>query len=180
MTLPRAALPVAWQDGSVAAASESKDGKGLSGAAVPFKQDYAATREMVIRAGRYVRRARDLGFTLDFSDTSIEAAELFGLELWAMLPGGLSDAQAHDLRARLIFELGAYFGETFIRNHGGRWGWAVLLGRRVFALQTSSGVTAFPPRTARKRLQGEESETLATLYEFLSRSHPKSHPKTKR
>ncbi len=153
---------------------------GLSGASVPFKQDYPASREMAIRAGRYVRRAHDLGFTLDFSDTSIEAAELFGLELWAMLPGGLSEQEADELSGRLIFELGAYFGETFIRNHGGRWGWATMLGRRVFALQTNTGVTAFPTRSARKRLQGEESESLATVYDFLAGSHRKSRPKTKR
>ena len=150
-------------------ASGSEKGQKPSGGAVPFKRDYTAAREMVIRAGRYARRARDLGVVLDLSDASIEAAEAFGLELWAMLPGGLSDDNAEQLRERLIFDLGAYFGETLIRNHGGRWGWAIMDGRRVFALRTSGGFTVFPMRKARKILRGEEPGTLTTLYEFLLR-----------
>ena len=150
-------------------ASGSEKGQKPSGGAVPFKRDYTAAREMVIRAGRYARRARDLGVVLDLSDASIEAAEAFGLELWAMLPGGLSDDNAEQLRERLIFDLGAYFGETLIRNHGGRWGWAIMDGRRVFALRTSGGFTVFPMRKARKVLRGEEPGTLTTLYEFLLR-----------
>jgi hypothetical protein len=153
----------------VTVASGSGKGQGPSGGAVPFKRDYTAAREMAIRAGRYVRRARDLGVVLDLSDASIEAAEEFGLRLWAMLPGGLSDDKAEELRGRLIFDLGAYFGETLIRNHGGRWGWAIMEGRRVFALRTSSGFTAFPVSKARKILRGEEPGTLVTLYRLLSR-----------
>jgi hypothetical protein len=144
-------------------------GQEPSEGAVPFKRDYTAAREMVIRAGRYARRARDLGVALNFTDASIEVAEEFGLELWAKLPGGLSDAKAEELRARLIFDLGAYFGETLIRNHGGRWGWAIMGGRRVFSLRTSSGFTAFPVRKAGKILRGEEPGTLVTMYQLLSR-----------
>ena len=139
---------------------------------VPFRRDYAAAREMVIRAGQYARRARDLGYVLDFSDASIEVAEEFGLVSWAKLSSGLPKDTAEDLRARLIFDLGAYFGETLIRNHGGRWGWAIMGGRRLFALRTSSGYTAFPLRKARKVLRGEEPGTLVTLYRVLSRERP--------
>ena len=149
--------------------SGPEKGQGPSGGAVPFKRDYTAAREMVIRAGRYARRARDLGVVLDLSDASIEVAEEFGLRLWLMLPGGLSDDRAEELRGRLILDLGAYVGETLIRNHGGRWGWATMAGRRVFALRTSSGFTAFPVSKARKILRGEETGTLVTLYQFLSR-----------
>ena len=136
---------------------------------VPFRRDYAAAREMVIRAGQYARRARDLGYVLDFSDASIEVAEEFGLVSWAKLSSGLPKDTAEDLRARLILDLGAYFGETFIRNRGGRWGWAIMDGRRVFALRTGSGFTAFPVRKAGKILRGEEPGTLVTLYRVLSR-----------
>ena len=66
-------------------------------------------------------------------------------------------------------DLGAYFGEALIRNHGGRWGWATMGGRRVFALRTNSGFTAFPVRMARKILKSEEPGTLVTLYRSLSR-----------
>lgn len=147
----------------------SDKGQEPSGGAVPFKRDYTAAREMAVRAGQYASRARDLGLVLDFSDASIEAAEECGLELWAKLPGGLPDDKAEDLRSRLIFDLGAYFGETLLRNHGGRWGWAIMGGHRVFALRTSSGFTAFPVRKARKILRGEEPGTLVTMYQFLSR-----------
>ena len=150
-------------------ASGSEKGQGPSEGAVPFRRDYTAAREMIIRAGRYARRARDLSVVLDFSDASIGVAEEFGLELWAMLPGGLSDDKAEELRGRLIFDLGAYFGETLIRNHGGRWGWATIDGRRVFALRTNSGVIVFPLRKARTILRGEEPGTLVALYQFLSR-----------
>jgi hypothetical protein len=150
-------------------ASGSEQGQGPSGGAVPFKRDYTAAREMAIRAGRYARQARDLGVVLDLSDASIEVAEEFGLGLWATLPSGPSDDEVEQLRGRLIFDLGAYFGETLIRNHGGRWGWAIIDGRRVFALRTSFGFTVFPLLKARKILRGEEPGTLATLYEFLSR-----------
>ena len=150
-------------------ASGPDKGQGPSGGAVPFKRDYTAAREMAIRAGRYARQARDLGVVLDLSDASIGVAEEFGLGLWAMLPAGPSDDKVEELRGRLIFDLGAYFGETLIRNHGGRWGWATIDGRRVFALRTSTGFTVFPLRKARKILRGEESGTLATLYQLLSR-----------
>ncbi len=151
------------------AANGSGKGQGPSGGVVPFNRDHTAAREMVIRAGRYVRRARDLGVVLDFSDSSIGIAEEFGLGLWSMLPGGLSDDQAGELRDRVMFDLGAYFGETLIRNHGGRWGWATIDGRRVFALRTGSGHTVFAVGKARKRLRGEEPETLVALYRALSR-----------
>ena len=150
-------------------ASASEKGQRPSEGAVPFKRDYAATREMVIRAGRYARRAREFDVVLDLSDGSIGLAEEFGIRLWGMLPGGLSDDKAEELRVRLIFDLGAYFGETFIHNHGGRWGWATMAGRRVFALRTNSGFTAFPVRMARKILKSEELGTLVTQYQLLSR-----------
>jgi hypothetical protein len=150
-------------------ASGSEKGQSPPGAAVPFKRDYTAAREMAIRAGRYARQARDLGVALDFSDASMEFAEEFGLRLWATIPVGPSNEPIEELRGRLIFDLGAYFGETLMRNHGGRWGWATIDGRRVFALRTSSGFTVFPVRKARKILRGEEPGTLVSLYQFLAR-----------
>ena len=153
----------------MALASGTEKGQELPGEAIPFRRDYTASREMVIRAGQYARRARDLGFVLNFSDASIEVAEEFGLDLWVKLPGGLTKDTAEELRARLVFDLGAYFGETFIRNHGGRWGWAIMGGRRVFALRTTSGFTAFPVSKASKILRANEPGTLVTMYRSLAR-----------
>jgi hypothetical protein len=156
----------------VAAASGSEDGRKTSVEAIPFKADPTAAREMASRASTFAGRGRELYVALDYSNASIEAADQLGLRLWDSAPLGLSDVAAEELRGRLIFELGAYFGETFIRNHGGRWGWATIYGRRVFALRTDSGFIAFPMTRARKRLQGEESDSLVTLYLSLSGPHP--------
>ena len=79
---------------------------------------------MASRASTYARRGRELYVSLDYSDASIEAADEVGVRLWESLVVGLSDAEVQEVRGRLIFELGAYFGETLIQNHGGRWGWA--------------------------------------------------------
>jgi hypothetical protein len=43
-----------------------------------------------------------------------------------------------------------------------------MAGRKVFALMTDSGFVAFPMNRARKRLRGEEPDTLTTFYRFLS------------
>jgi hypothetical protein len=157
------------EEGVVAGASGSDEGKKPSSGRVPFKPDYTAAREMAIRASTYAGRGRDLYVALDFSESSIEAADELGLRLWGALVLGLSDAEAEEVRGRLIFELGAYFGETFIQNHGGKWGWATMAGRKVFALMTDSGFLAFPMNRARKRLRLEEPDTLTTFYRFLSK-----------
>jgi hypothetical protein len=157
------------EEGVVARASGSDEGKKPSGGSVPFKPDYTAAREMAIRASTYAGRGRDLYIPLDYSESSIEAADELGFRLWGALVLGLSDAEAEEVRSRLIFELGAYFGETFIQNRGGRWGWATMAGRKVFALMTDSGFVAFPMHRARKRLRREEPDTLVTFYRFLSK-----------
>jgi hypothetical protein len=164
------------EEGIVAGASASDEGTKPSGGSLPFKPDYTAAREMAIRASTYAGRGRDLYVALDYSDASIEAADEVGLRLWDSLPLGLSDAKAEEIRTLLIFELGAYFGETFIQNHGGHWGWATMAGRKVFGLRTASGFIAFPMHRVRKRLRHEEPEPLVTLYRFLSRGQ--STPQT--
>jgi hypothetical protein len=153
----------------VAAVSGSDEGRRSSGGSVPFKPDDTAAREMASRASTYARRGRDLYIALDYSDASIEAADEVGVRLWDSLVLGLSDEEAQEVRGRLIFELGAYFGETLIQNHGGRWGWATMAGRKVFALLTDSGFLAFPVNRARKRLRREEPDSLVTFYELFSR-----------
>ena len=161
------------EEALVAAARGSGEGRRPSGANVPFKPDPTAAREMASRASTYARRGRELYVSLDYIDASIEAADELGVRLWESLVVGLSDAEAQEVRGRLIFELGAYFGETLIQNHGGRWGWATLAGRKVFALLTDSGFLVFPVNRARKRLRSEEPEDLVTFYRSVSRERPK-------
>ncbi len=165
----------------MAGASGSDEGGKPAGGSVPFKPDYTAAREMTSCARTYARRGRDLSIALDFSDASIEAADEVAVRLWESMPLGLSETAAEEARGRLIFELGAYFGETFIQNHGGHWGWATMAGRKVFALRTESGFVAFPMNRARKRLRREEPDNLAGLYRFLSAARatlPGRPPKT--
>jgi hypothetical protein len=123
--------------------------------------------EMASLAGRYVDRGRALSVTLDFSDASIEAADGLGLRLYDPLPKQASGPKLEELRNGVASELGAYFGETFIRNHGGQWGWVAGSGARVFGLRTDAEISAFPLVKARRRLQRAENESLAALYSFL-------------
>jgi len=141
--------------------------EGVLGA--QFEPDAALAAEMAGLAGRYVDRGRDLAVTLDYSDESIETADRIGLQMYAALPQEASHEKLEELRSALASELGAYFGETFIRNHGGRWGWLAAPGNRVFGLRTDAGLSAFPLGQARKRLQGAENESLAASYTFLWR-----------
>ena len=77
-------------------------------------------------------------------------------------------AYSNSFQGTLVFELGAYVGETFIRNHGGRWGWAAMPGNRAFGLRTDSGLTAFPLTKAKKRLLGNFG-SLVAFYRLLVR-----------
>jgi hypothetical protein len=137
--------------------------------AVPFEPDAALALEMAGLAERYVARARDLQVALDFSDASIEAADGVGLKMYESLRGKASRDKLEQLGSALASELGAYFGETFIQNHGGQWGWVAASGDRVFGLRTDAGLSAFPLGKAKKRLQGAQHDSLATLYSFLWR-----------
>ncbi|MGD0863047.1 MAG: hypothetical protein ABSA21_09855 [Candidatus Limnocylindrales bacterium] len=134
---------------------------------VQFEPDAALAAEMATLAGRYADRGRDLQVALDFSDASIEAADGIGLQIYESLSREVSAAKLEELRSALASELGAYFGETFIRNHGGQWGWVAATGNRVFGLHTNAGLSAFPLGKARRRLQGAENDSLSALYGFL-------------
>ena len=135
---------------------------------VQFEADAAMALEMADLAGRDVDRGREHQAALDFSDASIEAADGVGLQMYEALPRDGGGPSLEERRHALASELGAYFGETFIKNHGGRWGWVAGSGNRVFGLRTDSGLSAFPLGKARKRLQRAENESLSALYAFLS------------
>ncbi|MGD0018254.1 MAG: hypothetical protein ABSD62_03290 [Candidatus Limnocylindrales bacterium] len=136
---------------------------------VQFEPDDELALEMASLAGLYVDRAQKLQVALDFSDASIEVADGIGLQMYEALPREVSRAELEEHRSALASELGAYFGETFIRNHGGRWGWVAATGSRIFGLRTDAGLSAFPLSKARKRLQGAEHDSLGVLYNFLWR-----------
>jgi len=149
-------------------ASGSAEGLRGGAAVVPFESDEATALELAEMAGLYVERGRALDVALDYSDASIEAAEEMGVQTYASLCRGLAGAQLRQLQGTLVSELGAYVGETFIRNHGGCWGWATMPGNRAFGLRTDSGLTAFPLTKAKKRLLGNFG-SLVAFYRLLVR-----------
>lgn len=136
--------------------------------APPFQQDDATAIELFKMSGAYVERGRKLGVRLDYSDGTIAAAEEMGVRTYAELCQGLALAELRELQTALVSELGAYVGETFIRNHGGCWGWAPMPGGRAFGLRTASGLTAFPMTKAKKRLLGNIG-SLVAFYRLLVR-----------
>lgn len=137
-------------------------------AVVPFEPDETTGLELAQMAGLYVERGRALDVPLDYSDASIEAAEDMGVRTYASLCPGLAGDELRKLQRTLVFELGAYVGETFIRNHGGCWGWATMPGNRAFGLRTDSGLSAFPLTKAKKRLLGNFG-SLVAFYRLLVR-----------
>jgi hypothetical protein len=136
--------------------------------AAPFEADDVTALEATRMACLYIERGRDQGVRLDFSDGSIEAAEQMGVQTYASLCRGLALDELRQLQSDLVSELGAYVGETFIRNHGGNWGWAPMPGGRAFGLRTASGLTAFPMTKAKKRLLGNIG-SLVAFYRLMER-----------
>ena len=149
-------------------ASGSAEAPRGGASVVPFEPDETTGLELAQMAGLYVERGRALEVPLDYSDASIEAAEAMGVEAYASLCRGLAGDELKQLQGTLVFELGAYVGETFIRNHGGCWGWAAMPGNRAFGLRTGSGLTAFPLTKAKKRLLGNFG-SLVAFYRLLVR-----------
>jgi hypothetical protein len=134
--------------------------------AVQFEPDPTTAFEMALTADLYVRRGLTLGVALDYSDASIAAAEETGGRTYEAQSGDLTRDQLRELQGTLVLELGAYVGETYIRNHGGDWGWATMPVGRAFGLRTSTGLTAFPLTKAKKRLLGDFG-SLVAFYELL-------------
>jgi len=133
-----------------------------------FEPDPTTAFEMALTADLYVRRVAALDGALDYSDASIATAEELGVATYNALCRGLSHDELREFQGKLVLELGAYIGETFIRNHGGDWGWEVMPGGRAFGLRTASGLIAFPLTKAKKRLLGDFG-SLVAFYEMLSR-----------
>jgi hypothetical protein len=134
----------------------------------PFDPDGVLALEMALTAALYTDRCRARDVILDYSDESIAAAEEVGVQTYAALCHDLSRDELKELQGTLVLELGAYVGETFIRNHGGQWGWAAMPGGRAFGLRTDSGLNAFPLTKAKKRLLGNLG-SLVAFYQLLVR-----------
>jgi len=133
---------------------------------VQFEPDPTTAFEMALTADLYVRRGLSRDVALDYSDASIAVAEALGGRTYEELCAGLSRDELKDLQGTLVLELGAYVGETFIRNHGGDWGWASMPVGRAFGLRTAAGLTAFPLTKAKKRLLGDFG-SLVAFYQLL-------------
>ena len=137
-------------------------------ALLPFEPDETTAIELGTTADLYVERGRALDVALDYSDASIKAAEEMGVRTYASLCRDVARDDLKQLQGTLVLELGAYVGETFIRNHGGRWGWATMPGSRAFGMRTDSGLVAFPLTKAKKRLLGNFG-SLVAFYRLLMR-----------
>jgi hypothetical protein len=135
-------------------------------ALLQFEPDETTAIELRTTADLYVERGRALDVALDYSDASIEAAEEMGVRTYASLCRDLARDELKQLQGTMVLELGAYVGETFIRNHGGHWGWATMPGGRAFGLRTDSGLVAFPLTKAKKRLLGNFG-SLVAFYRLL-------------
>ena len=135
-------------------------------ALLPFEPDETTAIELRATADLYVERGRALDVALDYSDASIEAAEEMGVRTYAVQCRDLTHDDLRELQGTLVLELGAYVGETFIRNHGGHWGWATMPGGRAFGMRTDSGLVAFPLTKAKKRLLGNFG-SLVAFYRLL-------------
>ena len=142
-------------------ASGSAGGPGPTPPVVPFEPDDVTALELVRAADLYVRRSRAVDVNLDYSDDSIAVAEEMGVQTYASLCPDLSRDELRQLQGTLVLELGAYVGETFIRNHGGCWGWVAMPGGRSFGFRTASGLTAFPLTKAKKRVLGNLGSLVA-------------------
>ncbi len=91
---------------------------------VQFEPDAAMAAEMAGLAARYVERGNALKVALDFSDASIETADRVGLQMYEALPQDGGRVALEERRSALASELGAYFGETFIKiTAAGGAGW---------------------------------------------------------
>ena len=133
-----------------------------------FEPDNKAAREMALLAGYLVEHGREYSLTLDYSEGSIGDADALAVRLFEAIPHDSSAGLSEQERA-LILELGAYVGETFIRNHGGMWGWAETLdaGRNV-GLRTNDGLIVFPVSTASNRLEGADVDSMVIFYRILT------------
>ncbi|HEX7492559.1 MAG TPA: hypothetical protein VF337_12745 [Candidatus Limnocylindrales bacterium] len=133
---------------------------------VQFEPDPTTAFEMALTADLYVRRGVALDVALDYSDASIAGAEEMGGRTYLEQCRDLARDELKELQGTLVLELGAYIGETYIRNHGGDWGWATMPVGRAFGLRTSAGLTAFPLTKAKKRLLGDFG-SLVAFYTLL-------------
>jgi len=91
-----------------------------------------------------------------------------GLQLYEVLSREAGGAELEERRSALASELGAYFGETFIKNHGGRWGWVAATGNRLFGLRTDAGLSAFPPRQGAEAPAGARKTTALAVSTLFS------------
>jgi hypothetical protein len=154
--------------GPATGVGEVGEGATAAARAVQFEADPTTAFEMALTADLYVRRVESLDGSLDYSDASIATAEELGVATYNAQCGGLSHAELREFQGTLVLELGAYIGETFIRNHGGDWGWEAMPGGRAFGLRSASGLTTFPLTKAKKRLLGNFG-SLVAFYEMLVR-----------
>jgi hypothetical protein len=132
-----------------------------------FEPSEKAAQEMVTMAGHWADHGRQYGLDLDYSDDSIGVAEALGLRLYEAIPHDES-GELTDQERIVTLELAAYIGESFIRSHGGEWGWAQNGRGRDLGLRTGDGITVYPIATVTHRLAGSDVDSLVIFYRLIS------------
>jgi hypothetical protein len=108
-----------------------------------------------------------LGCVLDYSEASISVAEQAVVTLVERMQATLTGEElAHGVWYRGV-QLGAYVGETFIRNEGGSWVFANNPERDAGVL-TDDGWIAFPITKAHKRLANGAADSVTSMYRLMA------------
>lgn len=101
---------------------------------------------------------------LDFSDASIELVE----EMLGVLHD--TSRQDHPTDEQIwVFAktFGSYIGETFRRNHGGRWGMVTLRGQEFPGMQAMRGTAFWPWGKAHNRIVNGPEDNVRDYYNSL-------------
>ncbi|HJP87416.1 MAG TPA: hypothetical protein VJ850_00050, partial [Candidatus Limnocylindrales bacterium] len=116
-------------------------------------------------AGNFVRWAREhFAVDADYTDASIDVVESIASKIDEDIR--LRRASPDPSFAEAMAPgFGFYIGETYLKNHGGSWGWSdVPDGIRTVAVQTPNGGLFWPALKSLKRLLREPGEDLRYYY----------------
>jgi hypothetical protein len=115
-------------------------------------------------AEHFVEFARDLGYELDYSESSIQVVEKLVREKLASRQPW-SRGKVKKANRPIASLAGAYVGEVMLRNLGGEWGW--MPDFDVAAVKAPAGGWTSPPAKAQKRFYNGTEDDLVFYYEAL-------------
>lgn len=104
---------------------------------------------------------------MDLSDTSIALVEVIAEEIDEEIRVGRASPEPK-FAEELAPLFGYYVGETYVTNHGGRWGWTDLPGGiRTVAVETTAGGIFWPVVKSLQRLLREPDSDLSFYYQAV-------------